>query len=160
MPAVWKVFLYSLIFFAVGVGALGHWAFETIELTKQLTQHSALVRFHKGAFYFFGAGLALITFAVVAIISRFSNRYSQLFNVMLVVSVVVMFSIPQLAHWYISNRMLTEGYEVCADKSHRWLHDVTIVYAKSAAACAAEDERSKAPIKRRRAQPIASIAGL
>lgn len=159
LPAFWRALLYSFIFFTVGIGSIGYWASETVALKKQLSQLPELVEFYKGSFYLLGIGLGTVTLAAVAVVSQFTNRYSGMFNVMLIISVAVMVLFPQLTHLYVSNRLEGEGYEACADKSRRWLHNVRIVYAKTPQACAAEEEPVEAP-KRRRAQPIASISGL
>ena len=125
-----------LMFSMLGIWALYYAVIVSLQLISELTNDSDILSFDKGAFYLFGVGLGLFVFVFAIIYSKIvNNKLSDIIHKLiffsLISSVVLTFLLPQLMHFYIDSYTEKNNYEVCRDQSHRWLHAVTIVYAKN-----------------------------
>ena len=108
----------------------------TIELVTELSNQAELITFEKGSFYLFGVGTGLLLLAFGLIYSKlFNKEISKSLNVLLsrlvIGAVILTFILPQIIHYSVANYLENEGYQVCEEKSRRWLHNVTIVYTKT-----------------------------
>ncbi len=72
---------------------------------------------------------------------RLPDRFQKTLVTLMAVSFILVFTLPHIIHFYIANHMENTGYAICKEKSHRWLHAVTIVYTKTLP-CAEEERQS------------------
>jgi len=137
-PSVWYVLAIGVTFFAMGIGSLVFAGYSLSILLTELFGHSQLVNFDKGSFYMFGVGSTLITIVIWGFLSKMYNKklpekLSKLFYGVFIASLLLTFALPQIAHMTVNNYLEGQNYQICEDKSHRWLHAVTIVYGKNSA---------------------------
>ncbi len=135
-PSILYLFTGTLIFFLSGVAAFYYAITVLLQLISELTNDSNILVFDKGAFYLFGVGFGLFVFVLAFIYSKVvNNQLSDFINklifISLIGSVVLTFALPQAMHFYINSYTEKNSYRICQDQSHRWLHAVTIVYAKN-----------------------------
>lgn len=137
-PSIWYVLAICVIFLAMGIGSLFFAGYSLVVLLSELSSQSDLINFDKGSFYMFGVGATLVTIVVWAFFSKINNKnlpikLNKLFYGLFIVSLLLTFALPQAAHMSIANYLENRNYQICKDKSHRWLHAVTIVYGKDTA---------------------------
>jgi len=137
-PSIWYVLIIGIIFCVVGIGSLVFAGLFLIELLNDLSIQSDLIKFNKGSFYMFGVGMGLLTIVVWSFLSRMYNKnlpekLSKVFYVVFIGSLLLTFALPQIAHLAVDNYLKGQNYQICEDKSHRWLLAVTIVYEKNSA---------------------------
>ncbi|MCK4865280.1 MAG: hypothetical protein KAT06_07595 [Gammaproteobacteria bacterium] len=131
------LFTGILIFLLSGTAALYYAIIVLLQLTSEIMSNSDVLTFDKGAFYLFGVGFGLFVFVLAIIYSKVVNNklsdfIHRLIFFSLIGSVVLTFVLPQAIHFYIDSYTEQNNYQICRDQSHRWLHAVTIIYARNA----------------------------
>ena len=135
-PTLFYILSVTAVFFVLGFTALYYAIVILNQLVTEITSDSLILTFDKGAFYLFGVGLGLIVLSATIIYSKIVNNklpdtIHRLIFISLVASLAVLFILPQAMHFYIDSYTEKNNYQICRDQSHRWLHVVTIVYAKN-----------------------------
>ena len=135
-PSVWFTLGFIIAFSVMGFAALYYAVIVSIQMLTDIINQGAWITFEKGAFYLFGVGggLLIIVFNIVYS-GIFKKELSDFIHVLLtrllIGFVVLTFALPQIVHFSVANYLEDEGYLICREKSHRWLHVVTIVYTKN-----------------------------
>ncbi len=143
-PSIWYISGITVIFSTIGIVTLYYVVNVLITLTTEISSLNELIAIDKGAYYLFGVGLIFIIFATGLIHTRIfkkeiSNSNDKLYAYLLIGALALTFIIPQIIHFSAANHLENEGYQVCEEKSTRWLHVVTIVYTKTLP-CAEEQQ--------------------
>jgi len=126
------------VFLVLGLLALVRFSIFAKNFYVDLQQLPNTIIFEKGVFYFFGGGIGLVALSLGFLSLFIAKKYSLIitkkvdifFGVLMIFGVVLMFLVPQIVHNNVDSYLVQKGYSVCASKSRRWLHDVTIVYSK------------------------------
>jgi len=145
-PTIWYILGLIILLSTMGIASLFFAVTILVKLLAELSNHSELVTIEKGTYYFFGVGLIPLILASAFIYVRvFNNEMSHavnaLFTKLIIVGLVLTFIIPQIIHYSVANYLEKDGYQICEEKSTRWLHAVTIVYTKTLP-CEEEERRS------------------
>lgn len=135
-PSIWYILGVVIASTAIGLVSLYYAGIVLIQIVSEISSHSEFITFEKTAFYLFGAGLTSLVFAIGLIYSKvfnieLSDKLHVLLTRLIIGGLVLMFALPQIAHFTVSTYMEDKGYQICREKSHRWLHVVTIVYTKT-----------------------------
>ncbi len=135
-PSIWHISGLIILLTTMGIASLFFAVTILVKLLAELSNHSELVTIEKGIYYFFGVGLIPLILASAFIYARvFNNEMSHaaniLFTWLIIGGLVLTFVIPQVIHYSVANYLEEDSYQVCEEKSRRWLHNVTIVYSKT-----------------------------
>ena len=135
-PSIWYIFGVVIGSSAIGIVSWYYAGIVLIQVVSDISTQSELITFEKTAFYLFGAGLTSLVFAIGLFYSKvlkikISDKLHVLLTRILIGGLVFMFAVPQIVHLSVSNYLEDEGYQICREKSHRWLFVVTIVYTKN-----------------------------
>lgn len=135
-PSGWYILIFIIAFSVMGFTALYYAVIVSIELVTEVSSQIELITFEKGAFYLFGVGGGLLTIVFNIVYSGILKKelpdfLHVLLTRLLIGSVVLTFALPQIVHITIEPYLEDQGYQICREKSHRWLHVVTIVYTKN-----------------------------
>lgn len=134
-PSFLYLFFGTVIFLLLGVGALYYAVIVSIDVFEYLSFPKEIFVFEKSSFYLFGVGIGLLVYPF-AIIYKYvfrltvSHLMETYLSRIMIGSVILAFMLPQAMHFYIDSYTEKNNYQICRDESHRWLHVVTIVYAK------------------------------
>ncbi len=141
-PLVLYSGLAGLILFTIGILVYFFYvASITIYFLVTLPNH---ISFDKGAFYLLGAGVGLSALIFAGIYESclgkvLSKKTSSRITKVALAGLLVMFSLPHVMH-YLADRLLKkQGYLICDQTSHQWLHSKTIVYVKNSNICSLPD---------------------
>jgi len=137
-PTIWTLLGGIIVFSAMAIAALYFAIIVLLQLLSDLSNQRALITFDKGSFYLYGVGLCLLAVVFSIIYSKILKKEmtrsaNVIFTWLFVGSLILTFALPQIVHTSMDSYMENNNYQICEDKSHRWLHAVTIVYGKNSA---------------------------
>lgn len=141
-PSILVQFATILVSISMSLGALFWFVLTAIDTVQQLLLSLPGISFNKGSFYLLGVAIglgALVTFMIIEVWNKKppSDRVTQLVTRVAISGVVIMFLLPHLVHYPIAHYLENQGYEVCHEASHRWLHSQEIVYVNNINTCLA-----------------------
>lgn len=135
----WGIRVFGPLIFIVGGLAALIWFFYRV---FRLIHHglSDIVVFDKGSFYMLGVGVGMSVLAAALVQEGWFDRVltpkqTKYFTRLLVISLVLLVTIPHLVHFSADMVLKSEGYSVCEPASHQWLFVRDIVYISGATHC-------------------------
>ena len=131
-------FLVVGFFFVLGIFVTGVFCFFAVDYYNAVRLQGEFITFEKGMFYFFGCGTGLIALSLGMLFGFIAKKHpsksyaklDKFFGVSVIISLILIFAIPQLVDSYSSKKLIQIGYRVCDEKSSQWLIFQTIVYSK------------------------------
>jgi len=135
-----RIFGPMLIIF-ISFGAMTVFFYRVFLLFHGIS--SEIVIIEKGSFYLFGVGAGALPLALVCVqefwIGKLlSRKQARILTRMAIGGVIIMFTLPHLMHFSLDYFLKKEGYSVCKEASHQWLHVRNIVYTQDPAECIEE----------------------
>jgi len=139
-PSVLVQYIGVLAFIAMSLGALVIFGFFAIDTAEQLIATPPSIAYNKGIFYMLGGGIGLGALVIGMIVEIWnkkprSDRNAQRVARTAISGVVIMFVLPQVAHYAVANYLEPRGYEVCGEASYQWLHYQDIIYTNNPEVC-------------------------
>lgn len=104
---------------------------------------ASTVLFDKGSYYMLGVGIGLLSLAFV-VIKEFwggepiTGKQNIVLSRLAVSGVILMFTVPHVAHFAADRYLKKNGYAVCGEASHQWLFVRDIVYVTGPIECSAD----------------------
>ena len=132
----WVIYAGILWFSAMGLPALFISINSFIDLLVNIHSQSEIIRIHKGLFYGFGGGIALLIFVAIGIYTKILNKklsstLNKLLVRLLVASIIVMLVLPHVIYYVTADYLENENYQMCEPDRIQWPIFRTIVYTKS-----------------------------
>lgn len=130
LPAI----LFS--FFVIGCAMFIWPLISLIGMLREISAEVQFITLDKGAYYLFGGGLFFLTLSIGTALSfkykeRVATRFVKYFGILLVLSPLMAFVLPQIVHLVTEEYLFDRHYSICEAKSTQWLHVRTIVYTKT-----------------------------
>ncbi|KKO47511.1 hypothetical protein VT06_16700 [Arsukibacterium sp. MJ3] len=105
-----------------------------------LSYGNEVVYFSKGAMYSLGTGIVLLLLTLLGVYQNvkktdLSKAQTKLATKIFVLSTVVIFVFPVVAHLSVNTIATRNGYFECKEMSYQWLLYKKIVYVNSQAVC-------------------------
>ena len=127
---------YSIlfVFFVIGIISVFIPINFFIDMFMQISSRQEQITLDKGVYYLFGGGVFFVLMGLGIFVSKVfkvSEKVEKIIVALMIVSIFLIFALPQLVHVSVESYVENEGYQVCREKSHRWLFVVTIVYTKT-----------------------------
>ena len=134
-PSLLSLFLGTIIFLLAGIAALYYGVTASLDISESMSSQKSTFMFEKSLFYLYGVGVGLLVYPFLIIYKNVlkltvNESMSKWASIILLASVALTFILPQIMHYYIDTYTEENNYQICREQSHRWLHVVTIVYAK------------------------------
>lgn len=131
----------ALLFIAGSCAAL-FWFFYRVVILVSTSQLEVVV-FDKGSFYMLGVGVGMSVLAFTAIQEGWvgkvlSKRQAAILTRIAIVSLALIFIVPNLFHYITDTYFSNEGYSVCEEASSQWLFVRDIVYIQDTIECGAK----------------------
>ena len=134
-PSIWYILGFSVVCLLLGGIALYYALIVSNDLIDSISGGDIIFTFDKGAFYMYGVSICLLAISIGLVFYRVfkfnKEKVESVVTRFLFISVAVLIILPQAMHFYIDSYTEKNNYQICRDQSHRWLHAVTIVYAKN-----------------------------
>lgn len=143
-PSQLKIYSILTAFAALGFVSIFVSINVFVDLLTRISEDRQQIVFDKGVYYLFGGGLffVLVVFGFFAVkVLKVSDRFQKSLVVFMALSIAVTFLLPHIIHTSVENNLVSKNYQICKEKSSRWLHAVTIVYTRTLP-CAEEEKRS------------------
>ncbi len=134
--------IFAPLFFILGSLAALLWFFY--RLFELFFGHFSEVEvFDKGSFYMLGvgAGMFILAFATVQegwFDKPLSGQQASYLTKAALISIVLLFLLPHVIHYFADYNLTSNGYTVCQDASHQWLFIRDIVYIKDSIECSVD----------------------
>jgi hypothetical protein len=131
----------SFLFFVILTIASFWWFIASSYGTlHSLFYGSEVVYFSKGAMYSLGAGIVLLLLTLLGVYQNvkktdLSKSQTKLATKIFVLSAVVMFVFPIVAHFSVNSIATKKGYFECKEMGYQWLLYKKIVYVNSQVVC-------------------------
>lgn len=131
----------SFLFFVILTIASIWWFIASSYSTLySLFYGNEVVYFSKGAMYSLGAGIVLLLLTLLGVYQNvkkidLSKSQTKLATKIFVLSAVMMFVFPIVAHLAVNTIATRNGYFECKEMSYQWLLYKKIVYVNSQAVC-------------------------
>lgn len=122
------------VFFVIGVVSVFVPIYFFIDMFMQISTKQDQITLDKGIYFLFGGGAFFVLAGLGIFVTRLfkvSEKIEKFIVTLMIISIFLIFALPQIVHFSVANYLEEEGYQVCPEKSHRWLFVVTIVYTKS-----------------------------
>ncbi|HED16068.1 MAG TPA: DUF1240 domain-containing protein [Gammaproteobacteria bacterium] len=143
-PSPIKIYSILAAFAALGLVSIFVSINVFIDLLTQIFENRDQIVFDKGVYYLFGGGLFFVVvvlgFFMVKVL-KVTDKIQKILVALMALSLVLTFALPQIIHISVENNLENKNYQICEEKSSRWLHAVTIVYTKTLP-CAEEEKQS------------------
>jgi len=143
-PSPLKIYSILAAFAALGLVSIFVSINVFIDLLTQIFENRDQIVFDKGVYYLFGGGLFFVVvvlgFFMVKVL-RVTDKIQKILVALMALSLVLTFALPQIIHISVEKNLENKNYQICEEKSTRWLHAVTIVYTKTLP-CEEEKRRS------------------
>ena len=133
-PSPLKIYSILAAFAALGFVSIFVSINLFIDLLTQIFESREQIVFDKGVYYLFGGGLffVLVVFGFFMVkVLKVSDRFQRIFVAIMALSLILTFALPQIIHFSVESNLENKNYQICEEKSTRWLHAVTIVYTKT-----------------------------
>jgi hypothetical protein len=133
--------ILSVTFFSVLTLAALTWFFISItELISKFRLGDPVVGFDKGSMYMLGCGLGLLLLSIGGVMQgiiglKLTRKVEELFTRGIVISLLLMFAFPQLAHYLVDKYAHKQHYSICSDVTYRWLLYGKFYYTENKIAC-------------------------
>ena len=133
--------LLSIAFFSILTLAALAWFFiSLVGLISQFHLRDPVIGFDKGSMYMFGIGLGLLLLTIGGVMQgmlgqELSQKKETLFKRGIVISLILMFSFPQLTNYLVDKYAYSHHYRICTDVTDRWLLYSKFYYTESKEAC-------------------------
>ena len=139
-PSLLMQYITTLMLILMMVGAFVWFGITLIDTAQQIYLRPTSISFNKGVFYMFGAGIGLGVLVVamiteVVLKKHLSKRLNAFLTKVAISGVIIIFLLPQVVHYLIADYLEGQGYEVCHEASHQWLHSRTIVFVNDMEVC-------------------------
>ena len=121
------------VFFVMGVVSVFVPIDFFIEMFKQISTNQDQITLDKGVYYLFGGGAFFILMVFGLFITRVfkaSENFEKFIVTLMIINIFLIFVLPQIVHFSVSTYLEGQGYQICREKSWRWLNVVKIVYVK------------------------------
>ncbi len=123
------------MFFIIGLLMTIRPVVTLIDMVNAVYEEAEYVTFDKGAYYLFGGGLFFVVMSLGSYLSFFirdawAKTYAKTIGLSMIVSLILVFIIPNMVQGYIGQNLESTGYAICEAESSQWLHVKTIVYSK------------------------------
>ena len=132
--------LIAIVFFILAASALAWFVHDAIDLAISLYKLSPVINFFKSAMYLLGVSIGFFfMFAGIVlqgILEKDLSKKSESFLARgMIAGVVIMFALPQIAHYTVSELIPKDRYMVCEEMSYQWMMHKKIVYTDNQATC-------------------------
>lgn len=129
-----------LLFVLLPIACLAWFGSSLNQLVSDLMNMRNIITFDKGSMYMLGAGVGILSFSVVVVYSAIYQRKVSFSVEKVVIKIaliclVVMFVLPQVAHFSINNVISDNGYQECEPLSHRGLRYNKYVFTQDEETC-------------------------
>ena len=129
-----------LLFVLLPIACLVWFGSSLNDLVSDLMNMRNIITFDKGSMYMLGAGVGTLSFSVAVVYSAIFQRkvsfsVEKLVIKIALISIVVMFVLPQAAHLLINNVISDKGYQECVPLSHRGLRYDEYVFTQNEETC-------------------------
>lgn len=137
-PSLIDRIITPLFLLALGASAAVWFIYRAFSLFRYGS--SSIVTFDKGSYYLLGASIGLLTLTYMVIrefwLNRpLTNKQIAFYSRVAISGVILMLSLPHIAHFAADKYFKVHGYTVCEEASHRWLFMRDIVYIERSVAC-------------------------
>ena len=135
-PSIWYLLGFSIALTAMGIASLYFAINILMTMLAEISNQAEFITIEKGVYYLFGIGAFFLQYTVWLIyIKIFNNKISRTLSIIITWSIVgtlaLMFVLPQIIHYSVANNLENQNYQICKERSRRWLHNVTIDYTKT-----------------------------
>ncbi|VAW86540.1 hypothetical protein MNBD_GAMMA17-2279 [hydrothermal vent metagenome] len=133
--------LTSFLFFIFFTVACYLWFIvSSYDTFNSLFSEKLVVDFSKGAMYALGAGIASLLIVFIAAYQsikkcELSKKQEGIVVKALILSIILMFVFPIIAHFSVNKMTVAKGYYECEEMSYQWLLYRKIVYVKNDVVC-------------------------
>lgn len=140
LPSPLTRFLSVVFFSMLTLSALAWFVVSVIGIISQFSLNDPVVGFDKGSMYMLGVGLGLLLLTIGGIMQgifgqALTPKEETLFKRGIVISIVLMVTFPQLAHYLVSKYAHKQHYSICNDATYRWLLYRKLYYTESKITC-------------------------
>lgn len=147
-PSLLMQYSTTVVLILMMLGSFLWFGQTAIDTTQQLILSPSSISFNKGVFYMFGVGVSLSVLVYAMIIEsvlkkNLSKKSNNVLTKTAIFGVAIMFLLPQVVHYSIAHYLEGQGYEVCHEASHQWLHSRTIVFVNNMDVCSALVNKKK-----------------
>lgn len=134
--------IFAPLFFILGSLAALLWFFYRL-FELFFGNFSEIEIFDKGSFYLLGVGAGMFILAFTTVQEAWfdkplSDQQASLLTKGALLSIVLLFSLPHVIHYFADVNLKSQGYTVCEEASHQWRFVRDIVYIKDSVECSAE----------------------
>lgn len=142
----------SVAFFSILTLSALVWFFVSINgFLSRFYKNDSVVEFDKGSMYMLGIGFGLLLLTVGGVKQglfgkKLTSREEIFFTRSLIISFVLMVTVPQLTHYLVENYTEKKHYSICSGATYRWFFYSKFYYTKNEMACndlINEKERTK-----------------
>jgi len=99
-----------------------------------------IVLVNQGSYYMFGVSVGVLSLSSLFIWDQWftkpiSNFWSNLLQIIVLFGFILLFILPHIINYFVSNYLVDNGYQICEAASRSWLYIHKIVYVHSPQAC-------------------------
>jgi len=133
--------IFSFLFFVMlTIGSFWWFTASSYGTLHSLFHGDEAVHFSKGAMYSLGVGIVLLLLILLGAYQNvkktdLSKSQTKLVTKAFVLSIVMTFVFPIVAHFVINTMTAEKGYFECKEMSYQWLLYKNIVYVNDQAVC-------------------------
>ncbi len=133
--------LLSVTFFSVLTTSSLLWFFVSItKLLSQIRLNDPVVAFDKGSMYMLGVGIGLLCLTIGGLMQGILGKVltakrESLFKRSLVISIVLIVTLPPLAQYLVDSNLRKKQYKICNEATYHWLLYSKYYYTDSQVSC-------------------------